>query len=141
MKMQSVWQVSKTAIFKEEMIPGLLRINESPHFNLVVCEQSIAITEIKDVYVRIKRKGFICRSIKIFSEGKLPNLSSYDFVKEQQWYVYPHEEIDIAAVPYGKNEWCYLIEKRNGQGIPLQVFDVLPLFPSPAQISLWEEIV
>ena len=141
MKMQSVWQVSKTAIFKEELIPGLLRINESPHFKLVVCEQSITNKEVKDVYVRIKRKGFNCRSIKIFVEGKLPDLTPYGFIKEQEWYVYPHDGIDIAAVPYGKNEWCYLIEKRNGHGVPLQVFDVLPLFPSPSQISLWEEVV
>ncbi|MCM3358070.1 hypothetical protein [Psychrobacillus sp. MER TA 171] len=50
--------------------------------------------------------------------------------------MYPHDDIDIAAVPYEKNERCYMIEKRNGHGAPLQVFDVLPLFPSPTQISL-----
>lgn len=141
MRIQTVWQVSKTAIFKEESIPGLLRINESPHFNLIVCEQPISLTELKDVYVRIKRKGFKCRSIKIFVEGKLPDLTPFHFQKEQQWYVYPHERIDICALPYGKSEWCYLIEKRNGHGVPLQVFDVLPLFHSDTQISFWEEVI
>lgn len=141
MKIQTVWQVSKTVLFKENAIPGFSRITDTLRYKLVMCEQDILATELKDIYVRIKRNGFNCRSIKIFEDGELPDLSAFGFIKEQQWYVYPHERIDIAAVPFGKKQWCYLIEKRSGHGIPIQVFDVLPLFRDTTQISLWEEII
>jgi len=138
MRMQTVWRVSKTAIFKDD-IPGFLRERESPMSRIVTCEMEMPMSHIKHGYHLIKRRGFTCLSIKLFFEGKLPDLLPYGFVKEGSYYVYPVKQLDVSAIPYGKNEWCYLIEKRSGHGVPMHAFDELPFIQEEYQQKLWEE--
>ncbi|MBO0588198.1 MULTISPECIES: hypothetical protein [unclassified Sporosarcina] len=140
MRIQTVWHCSKTAIFKDDL-PGFLRIQESEHWRLLVCESDVEFSEIKHLYTQIKRNGFTCRSIKLFFAGSLPDLSSYGYIREGEWYVYPHKQIEIAGIPYGKNEWCLLIEKRTGHGVPMHVLDFVPVYQEDYQTTLWEGII
>lgn len=137
MRMQSVWRSTKTALFKENE-PGFLRVQESAHWRLITYEMDVLPSELKTVFTQIKRKGYTCRSIKLFFEGTLPDLTSFGYQSEDCWYVFPHLQIDISAVPYGKHEWCLLIEKRTGHGVPMHVLDHIPIYQEDHQTTIWE---
>ncbi|MEK4487982.1 hypothetical protein MHH81_20960 [Psychrobacillus sp. FSL H8-0484] len=137
MRLHTVWRGSRTAIFKED-IPGL-RVQTTPHWTIITGELEVSYDQIKTVYTKIKRQGFSCRSMKLFFVGPLPDLSLLGYSKEEQWYVYPHRSISIAAVPYGKQEWCLQIDKRNGHGVPMHILDHVPIYHPEHQINLWEE--
>lgn len=139
MRIQTVWRCSKTASTVVTDVPGLIRVQDSRHWSLIVCESDMRVSDLKHLYTQIKRKGFTCVSIKLFFDGPLPNLSSQGYIREGDWYVYPDEQIDIAGIPYGKKEWCLLIEKRSGHGVPMHIFDHIPIYHEDYQTSLWKE--
>lgn len=137
MRIQSVWYCNKTETDITD-VPGLLRAQDSPYGRLLVCESDIEVTGLKHLYTQIKRKDFTCRSIKLFFSGLLPNLTNQGYDREGDWYVFPHKQIDIAAIPYGKDEWCLLIEKRTGHGVPMHVLDHVPIYHENYQTTLWK---
>lgn len=137
MRMQTVWRTSKTAIFND--LPDFSRMQESAHWRIITCEAEIEAHEVKHRFTQIKRRGFNCRSIKLFLSGKVPDLRERGFRKEGNCYIYQHEQIEIAALPYGKQEWCLMIEKRSGHGVPMHALDFIPLFETSHQETLWKE--
>ncbi|MEX3625041.1 hypothetical protein [Viridibacillus arvi] len=137
--MKSVWHSRKANVIDDGYF-GIKKVLKNPNDCLYFCEIEIEPIQVKTNYSLFKRKGLICHSIKLFFSGTLPDLSSSDFVREHEWYVFPHSEIAIFALPYGKDEWCFQIEKRNGFGVPIHALDVLPFNPQSEQL-IWEGII
>ncbi len=143
MKIQMIWSTTRskqsldldslTRISKERV-----RVSSAPNLTLIYFDGEIdSFDGIKPLYAQFHMLGLICRSIKLFTRGKLPKLEDCGFTHNGIFYVFAKSDIPIQAVPYGPDEWCMLIERRTGNGVPLRMLSSIPYFQAiPQQLEL-----
>lgn len=125
-KMMSVWDSDHIPILED--LKDNFRVVSGVYGNLTTVLSELPLDGIKTKYTQIKRRGLRCRSVKLFFDGdSIPDLSEKGLKKYGvTWRLEHPKKINIAAVPYGKSQWCFMIEKRTGQGVPLHALDFVP---------------
>ena len=109
---------------------------------LTVITESLQLHDVATRFSELKRatNNCRCRSLKVFISGTIPDLTDKGLIQNGLTWYSPHMEIAIGAVPYGKYEWCFLIEKRSGSGVPFQALQYIPLADYQLCIEEWEDI-
>lgn len=127
LRIYMAWCMKRTINLDERALPPGCRVSSTPHHRFVFFEQvNFEIDYLKTLFVQFQQKGLHCRSLQLFSPGKLPDLTKYGFTKEETYYYYENGIIPISAVPFGEHEWCYML--RSDRGISLRALDVFPYF-------------
>ncbi|WP_231734936.1 hypothetical protein [Bacillus sp. FJAT-29937] len=106
---------------------------------ITVITQHLSIDDVQTRFVEIKRAGNLrCRSLKLFFDGKIPEsvLLEKGLKQKGPTFQLPHEGIYMCAVPFGPNEWCFMIEKRTGHGVPLRALSFIPLMDHQLQLEV-----
>lgn len=106
---------------------------------ITVITEQLTIDDVNTRFVEIKRMGNLrCRSLKLFFHGKIPGelLSEKGLKQKGPIWALPHNRINMCAVPYGKDEWCFLIEKRTGHGVPLYATSFIPYVEHQLQLEV-----
>ncbi len=96
---------------------------------ITVTTEQLALDEVITRFIEIKRAGNLrCRSLKLFFYGKIPTeiMREKGLLNKGVLWKLPHTGISIFAVPFGPKEWCFMIEKRNGQGVQTHLLSFLP---------------
>jgi hypothetical protein len=127
LRMFSVWECAAKSSHNFEHLEDQVRVVDSNFSNIyMVHSNHIRLDDVKSKYTALKRMGLRCRSIKFFFNGAIPDLTEKGLIHKGITWHYPHDQIGIGAVPYGENEWCFMIEKRNGAGVPLHALNFVP---------------
>ncbi|MED3554099.1 hypothetical protein [Cytobacillus praedii] len=106
---------------------------------ITVNTHNLSIDEVNTRFVEIKRAGNLrCRSLKLFFVGKIPNdiLMEKGLKQKGPTFMLPHDGINICAVPFGSHEWCFMIEKRTGHGVPLRALSFIPFMDHQLKLEV-----
>lgn len=134
LRMISIWDSAAKNMDCTILISGrgvsTVRETNGVYGNIItVNTKKISIDDVATRFVEIKRAGNLrCRSLKLFFNGKIPGhlLVDKGLLQKGSTFSLPHKDINICAVPFGPEEWCFMIEKRNGHGVPLKALNFIP---------------
>jgi len=132
-RMLTIWDVGTRTVDVETVLKGVgkssIRLREGVYGTLLtVVTERLQLHEVPIRFNELKRatQNSMCRSLKVFLAGSVPDLSEKGLVQDGSTWYLPHKDIGIGAVPYGKDEWCFLIEKRKGSGVTDRALQYLP---------------
>lgn len=139
-RMETVWDRLPQGLNRNPFQKGKSQIREviRPFAHLLFHSiEEVSLEQAKDLYQTLLLESRAkCRSVKLYFEGDIPEkeLIHMGYI-HSTFYRYPHPDFFVAAMPYGKTEWCLMLEKRNGGHVPVLAFDLAPY--SPYQLN-WE---
>ncbi|EWG09350.1 hypothetical protein [Cytobacillus firmus] len=144
LRMMTVWDSAASDLDTNSVVTGKgvssVRVSEGAFGRIItVLTTQLTLDEVSSQFVQIKRAGCIrCRSLKLFFNGKIPEklLLEKGLHKKGPLWKLPHNEISILAVPFGANEWCFMIEKRTGHGVPTHALSYLPYYDYQLQLEV-----
>lgn len=142
MRVNMVWSGNSQQYSKDilNIQWGSIRVSEGIHFTLFHFEgECTDLNEVRKIFTFFQRYKLLCRSIKLFETGSIPMMEKYGFTHNGMFYILPLHDISLLAIPYGNNEWCLQLDKRNGSGISLRMLQAFPYFQDTfRQLSLEE---
>lgn len=105
---------------------------------ITIIFENLTIDTVQTKFIQIKRTGLLqqCRSLKLFFKGQVPDLSHRNMKQKGPIWYLEEESVSICAVPFGPNEWCFMIEKRSGHGIPVHALSFIPLMEHQLKLEV-----
>lgn len=147
LRLLTIWDIGEKEVDLKRITNGkgtsTIRLHTGVYGTiLTVITESLQLHDVATRFSELKRatNNSRCRSLKVFISGSIPDLSDKGMIQNGPTWYSPHKEIAIGAVPYGKYEWCFLIEKRSGRGVPIQALQYIPLADYQLRMEEWEDI-
>jgi hypothetical protein len=132
--MMTVWDSATSQLdanrFKQIEGVSSVRVSQDGYGRiLTILAEPLTLDDVTTRFVQLKQAGNLrCRSLKLFFSGKMEESILLDkgLTKKGPLWMLPHNGISILAVPFGPSEWCFMIEKRTGHGVPIHALSFLP---------------
>lgn len=147
LRLITIWDIGEKKLDMEAIKKGkgssTLRLHAGVYGSiLTVITEGVYLHNVPTRFSELKRAtdNCRCRSLKVFLSGSVPDLSEKGMLQQGTTWYKPHKSIAIGAVPYGKDEWCFLIEKRSGNGVPFHALQSIPLIDYQLRMEELEEI-